>query len=866
MKTNSYSILTFTTLWIMYLLMAACTKEQLLHSPDEMDKETTIRIIIPTATTTVTRTTGDDETRIDNMYVAEYSDKGQCTALRPVDIGKQLVSGEDRSYRLTLKSLNLNTSEVHLLANAGNVLAPYMANASKLPKPDQLFSTEGRTAPFKMWGQISRQELQANANVTLSLIRNVAKATISMDATLNGDRTIQSWKIINTANKGSLANTTSPAVPNIAGEDGLDTTVGSTEADGATDEQQTLYFFETPTAKKDDTNIDTRIVLKSADKYYTACFLNANGERLALLRNHHYQITVKHMDAGYATEKEALEASPGNVQLEIKDYNCLITNLISNGTYELGTCDTVRIVSEAGSDNRSAYFVIMCGKDIVLPSEEEISVEGNVDWIKGLETIQTEDINSGSYSSVGRKHTLSFSFDKNPTEKVRQGEIKIKFRTISSSICIKQAGSNLKEDRPITIYGLKGDAPNGRDYIEFLTQTVKGASADDMGGRGMRNNGLQLGIGPHNNYTYKIQKLPGDLLKKTASWITVTEDEGFFIIKSKVPDDSKVWVTSLVIVTKDDITISYDLYHNGIFWQLPEGLDETAEPQASRWRYYEMVESSIENVWMLDRNIGAASVNDAGYLCKLIDGDKDQPIAELCPSGFVLPSASLWKNLLPELKTVTRYKVDGSSFQSVELESQDGKGIRFPFGGFNNGFTIENEGIGYYWSKSPVAGNQGFDANSPEYGYWYNTARISTGGSGLMSLRYVGGSNGISDGRYKYLSTRCVLDNGSATEKNRLTIYDRRPNKSKALYVYIATENNEYRNRKCGELIRPADGDGEATLYYDMIDPDIIKQSIGKPLYIHFREGQDLTNEGWIGEKMLIGEEREFEVTNISTQ
>lgn len=862
-KIKSNKIYTPVLLLLLCLLTAACAENEFSDVAGMAEDGVTIRLVIPSATVTVTRAEGDaDETDIENLYVAEYDVNGTCLALRQVDIAKQLTTA-DGKYQLTLKSLKQGTAEVHILANAASVLETY--NNSSLPqqKPDALFS-DYKKAPFILWGYVTKEQLR-QPNKSVSLIRNVAKATISMDEKIKGNRSIQSWKIVKTANKGSLAPKSYEALsagnPNITDEDNFDTSVDDTEG------TPPLYFFETP-VKKGDTNVDTRIVLKSGDKFYTARFLNEEGEQLPLLRNHHYEITVKELDGGYDSEEKALAAPPGNVRLEIKDHNCLITNLVSNGTFELGTCDTVRVVSDGGTDDKSAYFVIMCGKDVEFPADEspKVKVEKEEEvWIKDLQI--TEDATTAdAYSSAGKKYTLSFSFGKNPTEKPRQGNIIISFRTLTGSICIEQAGSNLKKERPTTIFGLVGDdAATGRDYIKFLTQTVNGVSADAMGGRGVRNNGLQLGIGPDNNYTYKIEKKERDKVTLSSQKIKVTEKEEYFIIEAIKTDDSETWMNeSLVIETADGTTISYDLYHNGIFWQLPKELNYEKE---EAWCYYEMVESDIEgleDIWMLDRNIGATSVNDAGYHCLLIEGNKTEPIAGICPPGFTLPSASLWKSILPKLKTETRYNADGSSYQSIELGSEDEKGIRFPLGGFNNGFTVENEGIGYYWSQTPVSGNQGFDANSAEYGYWYNIARVSTGGSGLLSIRYVGGSNGETDGHYKHLSTRCVLDNGKVTDKNRLTIHDERDNYSAALYVYISTEGDEYRNRPFGEMIRPDNSSGSAILYYDMIDPEIIQASIGKPLYIRFREGDDLQDEGWIGKRVAIGETREFRVDSSS--
>lgn len=264
---------------------------------------------------------------------------------------------------------------------------------------------------------------------------------------------------------------------------------------------------------------------------------------------------------------------------------------------------------------------------------------------------------------------------------------------------------------------------------------------------------------------------------------------------------------------------------------------------------------------MLDRNLGATSVDDPGGYYRIKESDdRASAMADICPPGFSIPTASLWKQLTPEMKLVTRTTGKGTIYQSIELPAATStQSIRFPYGGMHNGYEVTNPSIGYYWSSTIVSGNQGFDFTSNEYGYWYNVARLSSGSKSMQNVRYVGGSNGTSTGVYKYLNTRCVKSSSAVLDKNRLTIHDNRGIKE-PLYIYIHTENDEYRNRRYGEMIRSKSDGSETTIYYDMIDPDRIMESIGKPLYIRFRQGDDLVDSGWIGEKKLVGNQREFTV------
>ena len=387
-----------------------------------------------------------------------------------------------------------------------------------------------------------------------------------------------------------------------------------------------------------------------------------------------------------------------------------------------------------------------------------------------------------------------------------------------------------------------------------------------MGGTSERDNGLQLGIGSENNYYYTIAKNDGDNYETDETVVKVTDNRTFYTIEAKNKNDEEVWTRQFTIKTEGGHKIIYDIYHTGIFQEEKDTYQPTSNRTNTKvWYYYELIKSE-NGVWMLDRNLGATSVDDpGGYYC-IKKGDRDKPMADICPPGFSIPTSSLWKQLTPEMKLVTRTTGSGTTYQSIELPAAttaQSKSIRFPRGGMHNGYEVTNPSIGYYWSATIVSGNQGFDFSSNEYGYWYNVARLSSGSQGMQNVRYVDGKN--STVVYKYLNTRCVKSSSAVLDKNRLTIHDKRTS-TQPLYIYIYTENNEYRNRRYGEKIRSTGG-SETTIYYDMIDPERIKESFGenKPLYIRFRQStKDLEDDGWIGEKKLVGDQRVFTVHDSS--
>lgn len=829
------------------LLMSACS-DDIFSGTDYFDNgKVTLRLVVPATTVVNTRANTDETISGNDLYVIEYDDKGSFVAMRKVE------SSNFSDNTLTINNVNATTTDIHIVANGNAILAS--KNKDNMAKLDAVYCDEIPSPPV-LWGHINMSELKSGTSNTVSLCRNVAMATLNKAESIKDKFEITGWEITQTANQGSIApknytdgNTNEPA------GDELNKTIGDSESSNA---REALYLFETPET------VDSRIVIKANGKYYTANFLDKENKKLPLLRNHHYKITVTATGEGYNNKKDALNAPAGNIKVDIKDYNFKVTNLISNGAYELGTCDTVRVEGEAKTYNGGeAYFVTMWGDGVnaekIKPSVTTTPTDTWLTYDSKNDVVTP--IYSADYLSAGKGYKLTFTCDKNPSEEIRQTTLTVTFGVLKRDIVIVQKGSNLKKDRATMIYGLQGDGTTGRDYIKFISKEVKGTSRTAMGGTSERDNGLQLGIGGEYNYSYTIAKNDGDDYKTDETVVKVTDNRTFYTIEAKNPKDESVWTSRFTITTKDEHKIIYDIYHTGIFWK--EKADYQPASNHTGWYYYELIKSE-KGVWMLDRNLGAASVNDPGGYYRIKEGDKTSAMAGICPPGFSIPTASLWKQLTPEMKLVTRTTGNGTTYQSIELPAATStQSIRFPYGGMHNGYEVTNPSIGYYWSATIVSGNQGFDFNSPEYGYWYNVARLSSGSRSMQNVRYVGGSNGTSNGVYKYLNTRCVKSSSAVLDKNRLTIHDKR-HSTKPLYIYIHTVGDDYRNRPYGEKIRSESDGSETIIYYDMIDPQLILNSIGKSLFISFREGNDKEDNGWIGEKkgeeILVEGKREFTV------
>lgn len=568
------------------LLMSACS-DDIFSGSDYFDNgKVTLRLVVPATTVVNTRANTDETISGNDLYVIEYDDQGSCVAMGQVDPSNIKVDPSNiNGYTLTINDVNPKTTDIHIVANGKAILAS--KNIGNMAKLDGVYCDK-IPSPLVLWGHIKMSELKSGTSNTVSLLRNVAMATLNKADSIKDKFVISGWEITQTANQGSIApkdytdgNTNEPA------GDELNKTIGDCDKSNPAE----LYLFETPAT------VDSRIVIKANGKYYTANFLDGTdgtGSKLPLLRNHHYKMTVTATGEGYGSKEEALNAPAGNIKVEIKDYNFKVTNLISNGAYELGTCDTVWVEADAKTySGGEAYFVTMWGAGV---NAEKITPKLSTptdSWLTDVSTDKGTAISSPSYSSAGKGYKLTFTCAKNPSEEIRQTTLTVTFGVLKRDIVIVQQGSNLKKARTTMIYGLTGDLKKGQDYIEF-SKEVKGISRAAMGGTSERDNGLQLGIGRENNYHYTIKKETGDKISQVEGAFEVDDKTNgdYYTIKAKNQNDESVWTGRFTITTKDGHKIIYDIYHTGIFWEEKN----TYQPASNRtnttgWYYYELIES-----------------------------------------------------------------------------------------------------------------------------------------------------------------------------------------------------------------------------------------------------------------------------------
>lgn len=227
--------------------------------------------------------------------------------------------------------------------------------------------------------------------------------------------------------------------------------------------------------------------------------------------------------------------------------------------------------------------------------------------------------------------------------------------------------------------------------------------------------------------------------------------------------------------TKRTTTLSYDLYHTGVFnYDDGNGTHQTGTPNTQGWYYYEVIQMG-NNYW-LDRNLGAKS---SGYYMQDGDGgsllgDGDWPLSnnsagglycvagtptnnepniydDICPKGFRIPYMSEFNALVADPKFRNEYVVNtGVNYWSSHYLSDKGT-VYFPKNRmyYDDSQAAGDTNAGYYWTRTAALG-----ASGTERGYWLQFMKFSGSNASAGRYRIFQGSD--PNNRRNGMSVRCV--------------------------------------------------------------------------------------------------------------
>ena len=649
------------------------------------------------------------------------------------------------------------------------------------------------------WGSIKVTDLLTPETAKISLLRSNAKITLKVAEGIKGIFPEESAGLIinNTAKKTAIA----PKGYEEQTDKGLATTTEFSSTNVGDGSSRVVAVNETSIGQA---NIIIQAKYNNEVGFYKVGLYNKDDKssEYALLRNHNYTITVtKVNDYGFKTLDEAIKAKPENrIEAEVVDDNPAITNMIACKDYELGVSDDLSVKATAAEATEAIKATITLVTTLSSATSADgklygVSINPPADsWItfdKDKDVTETKLPESESNSSPGMKYVLTFTLNKNDkSEDPRTGTVTITSGDLKLDVKITQAGFDFRRDDPkrkVTM--LIGNNINTENYFEWLDKNMQGIRPEQMLGN-VRNNGFHFAVGK-NTYSYKIPYLEDDKLTDTDDHFKVEKDGNFWkvTLTDNRDDNYDLWQGSFTITNKEDIKITYYVYHTGIFhkitdemankYELAEGGDDKLKVKG--WFYYGVVKvkGKDHTYIMLDRNLGATDnspyvpdINEfknnkgaiGGYFKisenKNSDATQGNLSSELSPDGFEIPDRFVFEDLIANdtLKTEVRHTALGESYYCTFMNttSSELKTIYLPYGGYLEGISHKNPVHVILWTKSLLSGTQGFGEDSPEFGYWYNYFDVYNDKKGISNIRFVSGSNGNNTGRYKAMPLRLV--------------------------------------------------------------------------------------------------------------
>lgn len=728
---------------------------------------------------------GASET-FNSLCAVFYGDKDKY--LGQTDCYSTLPQQSDGSYKVKITNVPAGTKNVHLVANASDMTVSEAQDLQSLTAAKE--RDPQLDAPI-CWGKISIDKL-LEANPSVTMLRQCAKISLEIDNSIQSNFTNAGLYVYNMATKAAIApaNYIEPTTDDLAESTDLrtDNPLGGGTA-------TTVAVNETSAGKA---MVIIKAKYKKREGYYKVALYKDAKEKIqyALLRNHHYTIKVtKVNDYGFSTLEEAKKSLPENrVEVEVRDDNPEITRMIACKDYELGVSD----YQEINANTTEATVTIVTTLPKATSSDSALySVKINNSWITACQQETVNDIPETSRSSKGKKYTLKLTLEKNDqSENPRTGTITVTSGDLSLDITIKQAGFDFRREDPARIVTMQyNNFTVAANYFKWL-DTVQGITPEEMQGA-VRNDGLHFCVGTA-DITYLIPKLNGDKITKKDDKIKVEEDKGKWKVSlANTTVNEDLWKSSFTITNQAGIEITYPVYHTGIFhkidekskvykdYQLAENGDN--EKKVKGWFYYGVVkvqgkktDKTTTTYYMLDRNLGASNNGYyapdvvalaknkkaiGGYFCiseKKSTSDATQDLSStLAPTGYTIPTEAVFEELVNagNLEVVPQSTSLGETYNCVRIKTVHSElpYIYLPMGGFLDGESHKNPIHVNLWTKTLLSGTQGFGTNSPEYGFWYRYFDVYNKRIGLSNMRFVSGSNGMNNGRYKAMPIRLIL-------------------------------------------------------------------------------------------------------------
>lgn len=784
-----YNLFIYITLSIS-LMLSACAEAPLIDSQEGMntsDQSVTFQLQVANPLVVQTRAAaGANESHIEQLDILVFESE-QGTA--PLVEHRSVTTVPKPNKGVLTFRANLGYSQTHRLiyvvANAQEALASLQVKTSTLANFKKI-TTKQTNAPFAMSGSKMAAIPSEKLKMPFTLQRNIAKITAE-DGRNASSTPITEWYIHQAKQEGTI----------VIDETALST--GDNKMKSSTD--GTLYCY--PALQTTDHPIFA--VLKIDGSYYRMEFktkTNSSEKPLSILPNHYYQIKVKSVTGnGYATAEEATK-HPNGAQGTIYDHQPTIFDMATDGTYELGVCDTVKVNADGGLTTFPVKFS-------EAPTANDYTFLSNDPWLNtgNIHFESKKDItlgNDADAKETGMLRTYTIGITKNDTGEDRSGHLTLTWKGLSRNIYFVQPSINLIGTLGITFQN--GTDPLVSNYFELMEEVFKYSSRK-------RTQGLHFMVQDdprQGTYTITLPTVEGaqwtvsDKTGKNRLRLSNNVREKQFVPSGSsftvqwnqppnTPSEPEEYPEGLQITCHvGGQTKSYNLniYHTSLF--VPEdhhkkdqvignfssAIDPTKNPLGLR--YYEVVKVGHE-LW-LDRNLGARSdeffsrgistdnigkEEAAGFFYSIGAPGKNNEveIKNPCPHGYSVPTVSQFSKLTsqPGFRKDWQYNEQGQGYWDARLEIPQWGKMYFPKNRFfkegSNALT-GSEHAGYYWTQSKALGTSG-----DERAYWLQFLKIAGGNASFDRYRIQ--DDNKADSRQKNgMLVRCVK-----TTKEKENVY-----------------------------------------------------------------------------------------------
>lgn len=774
-------------IWIGLLLSLASCKDSLeaiTLDGDELPTEgVTLSIQLPNFTPQEisTRAGGETTESITSLWLVCYGTSDNYLGMQNCTKAYADATADPDGYKKIKTNLPEGTETVHLVANVPGLKE---AQAKKLDAMEVI--TPDLLEPI-CWGKATLSKLIKDSKI--SLTRQCAKITCTVDAAVS-DFEITDLHVWHSASKGSIA----PAKYEESTNENLaETTDLMDDTKPITGGSAVVAVNETSAGKAD---IIIKAKYKGTEGFYKVALYNAKKTaQYALVRNHNYIVKVKSVnDAGYATETEALKAQPENrLKVTVVDDNPQIFDMIACKDYELGVCGTQTV--DASSTTAPITLVTnLKTKNKTDNNLYKVDIsEDAQSWITGW--------SQGSKSTTtspeeGTKFVLNLTLTaNNKSEEPREGTITITSGDLKRTILIHQEGYDFKRDNDRKVV-MNYDGTIHDNYFAWLDEMhgVKPSENKVEDQEKTRNQGLHFCVGDNKIY-YLIPKKPGDQFVSKSGKISYSVESNYYkVTLNNNTNNYELWTDEKGFVIKNTedaahpITITYPIYHTGVFGEIKNLEDEQlGETKITGWYYYEVVKVLVDEpsedgktttnnktYYMLDRNLGASNsdfyspgsaniANDKGSIggyFKISNEKKSNAYIDKYVIGnFRVPKgneleAIANKTSVDLLKTST-----GEPYNCIRIQTEipsKKNYIYIPICGYYESNSFKDEFHANLWSKSLLSGYQGFSESSREYGFWYIYLDIYNKIKTITNTRFVQGYDGSNTGRYKAMPIRLI--------------------------------------------------------------------------------------------------------------